>query len=91
MKYRRKSSEVEAVQWTGDNLGEVKEFLDKQGFSCGTVSIRNQNYLAIYDKHGLLVNLEVHKGDYIVLHPNMVVFFDVIRADYFEETFERVE
>lgn len=72
-KYReRRMRIVDAVQWTGDNLEEVKEFIGSD------------------DYYELFLKSEVRIGDYIVLHPDMV-FFDVIRADYFEETFEKME
>ena len=91
MTYRRKTPKIEAIQWTGDNLKEMKKFLDKGGYGC-IISTLNENCLLIYEAHGLLPKAEVCKSDYIVffLYPYRD-FFGVVKADYFEEKFERVE
>jgi len=97
MKYRKKPIEVEAVQYTGDNLEEVKAFaLDKiysfvyyetkfDADGCGFKSIPME-ILAIHTLEG---DMKVCVGDHIIKGVNGE--FYPCKPDIFEKTYEKVE
>jgi len=83
MKYRKKPIDVEAIIWTGDNIPEMRTFVEgKYYFKVGT-------QLFIPTLEG---DMRVNKGDYIIKEP-----FDNIRGfypckpDIFEKTYEKVK
>ena len=88
MKYRKKAVIIEAVQWTGDNLAEILEFVNhmdirvSKGVSNGVV------------KEDLFINtlegtMHASEGDWIIkgVHGE----FYPCKPDIFEETYEPVE
>lgn len=87
MKYTRKPFEVEAIQWTGENLEEVKEFCGAQLYENGQTTW----WKVDYSKDALFLvspNWEkVSKTDYIVKRGDE---FDVWSAKSFEENHDRI-
>lgn len=92
MKYRKKPIVVEAVQWNGLNLEEIKEFV-------GDSLIYNINDAAWeVGKGAPAVHIEIktlegtmiaQAGDYIVQGVNGEIY--PCKADIFEKTYEVVE
>ena len=78
-KYRKKPIVIEAVQFTGDNHEEIKEF-GAQGFNAG---IRN---MVIKTLGGEMTALS---GDWIIKGVNGE--FYPCKPDIFEKTYELVE
>ena len=84
MKYRKKPVEIEAVQWTGENLGEIIDFVDGQlnyenNFEHNTIK------MSIPTLEGVMA---VSFGDYIIkgVHGE----FYPCKPDIFKKTYERV-
>ena len=96
MKYRKKPIVVEAVQYTGDNLEEVKAFaLDKiysfvyyetkfDADGCGAKSVP----MEIWAIHTLEGDMAVCVGDYIIKGVNGEYY--PCKPDIFEKTYEKV-
>lgn len=59
MKYQHKMEVFEAVQWTGDNFDEVREFAPSADINSGILSVRDWDN----DRRAVAV------GYYIVAHP----------------------
>ena len=69
MKYRKKPIVIEAIQWNGDNLQEVMEFIGSEfkyesntGYATNKFSYLN-GILTINTLEGIM---KVSKGDYII-------------------------
>lgn len=79
MKYRKKPVVIEAVQWTGENVKEMKEFLTGADYDC------TKNYLIIRTLEGPHY---ANPGDYIIkgVHGE----FYPCKPDIFVETYEEV-
>lgn len=88
MKYHLRPVEIEAIQWTGDNRGEIEKF-------CGWENTMFYHYL---DKNIIQIHLQINTlkgwtranhGDYIVkgIHGE----FYPCEEDIFNETYEKVE
>ena len=92
MKYRKKPVVVEAVQWNGLNLEEIKEFVGdsliynisdaawKVGKDAPTVHIK------IKTLEGIMI---AKAGDYIIRGVNGEIY--PCKADIFEKTYEVAE
>ena len=84
MKYRKKPVVIEAVQWSGNNLNEILDFMkDKQ-----------PNYYEDDEKKLLTIqtlegNMIASVDDYIV--KGMWGEFYICKPDIFEQTYEVVE
>lgn len=78
MRYRKKPVEIEAVQWTGENLEEIKKFAG--------------NSLTYIEQHVIIETLEgcrmVNKGDYII--KGIAGEFYPCKPDIFKATYEEV-
>ena len=76
-KYRKKPVEIEAIQWTGLNLGEI------QGFVGDSLSIEEDGTLIIHTLEGDHI---ASKGDFIIcgVHGE----FYACKPDIFELTYE---
>lgn len=88
MKYRKKPVVIEAVRWTGENVGEINGF-------CNPVkdyTVRN-TILWSKDKTLLIKTLEgnmlANVGDYIIKGVNGEYY--PCKPDVFAKTYERVE
>lgn len=90
MKYRKKPVVIEAIQWTGDNLEEIKEML-KDADEKRVIMPHPNEEKGI--KSLLIVTLEgemrADKGDYII--KGVKGEFYPCKPDIFEETYEKVE
>ena len=84
MKYRKKPVVIEAVQWSGNNLNEILDFMkDKQ-----------PNYYEDDEKKLLTIqtlegNMIASVGDYII--KGVKGEFYPCKPDIFEQTYEVVE
>lgn len=81
MKYRKKSIIVEAVQWTGDNLAEVRQM---DGFNDAHTCFFND--LKIKTLEGVM---HASIGDYIIR--GVAGEFYPCKPDVFEATYELVD
>ena len=92
MKYRKKPVVSDAIQWTGFNPNEIKEFAGK---NCNI-----EYYDAAYEAGvmGIIVTLTIHtlegdmradKGDYII--KGVKGEFYPCKPDVFEQTYEKAE
>ncbi len=57
MRYRKRAFEIEAMQWTGENLEEIEEF------AKGALIYRGPVNIAISTLEGLM---RASEGDYII-------------------------
>ena len=80
MKYRKKPVVIEAVQWNGCNLEEIKEFagdsLICNAYGCIEIKTLEGNHICT-------------EGDYII--KGVQGEFYPCKPDIFEQTYERVE
>lgn len=92
MKYRKKPVVIDAIQWTGLNPNEIKEFVGKKLIIV--------YYAAAYKAGatGIITNLTIHTlegdmkadaGDYII--KGVKGEFYPCKSDIFEQTYEKVE
>ena len=78
-KFRKKPVVIEAVQWTGDNYGEIKRFAKDVCWLCGHVPVIST----------LEGEMSVSEGDWIIKGVNGE--FYPCKPDIFEKTYELVE
>lgn len=78
MKFRRKSNVVDAIQWDGDNFNEI--VYNFPGILCG----EKRQYLDVKTPEGVS---RADTGDWIVRDGEN---FHVVKADDFEEHYEKV-
>jgi hypothetical protein len=90
MKYRKKQIVIEAIQWTGFNLDEIKDFVGK----ALHIDINH----SLYADPSSTINLTIAtlegdhictKGDFIIKGVNGE--FYPCKPDIFEKTYELVE
>ena len=79
--YRMKQLPVEAVQWTGDNIQEVKDLCQQDAAIIRNVELYVQT-------NSFLIKRYVSPGEYIVR--NSDGSFYTVPASVFEETYEEV-
>ena len=92
MKYRKKPVVIEAIQWNGDNLKEVMEFIDSEfKYESNTRYITNKfNYInSVLTINTLEGDMEASKGDYII--KGIKGEFYPCKPDIFQATYEVVE
>ena len=92
MKYRKKPVVIEAVQWNGHNLEEIKEFVgDSLIYEIFDAAWRvGKDALAVYmEIETLEGNHKCSIGDYII--KGVQGEFYPCKPDIFEQTYERVE
>lgn len=83
MKVRKKPVEVEAVQWTGENLGEIVDFCGKYLFFING-SLHDLVYIKTCEgSHRLSLNDYIIKGIKGEFYP--------CKPDIFEMTYERID
>ncbi len=82
MRYRKRPIEIEAIQWTGENFGQVEQFMGvRSSFVRGDF-----NGLRLHTLEGVMLAMP---GDWIIrgvageLYP--------CKPEIFEQTYERVE
>ena len=80
VRYRKKPVEIEAVQWTGENLEEIEEF------AKGALVHRGPANIASSTLEGLM---RASKGDYII--KGIAGEFYPCKPDIFKATYEEVE
>jgi len=80
MKFRKKPIEVEAIQYTGENKNEIKEFVGDcyMGDWRGDISI-----------HTLEGNMKISIGDFIIKGIRGEVY--PCKPDIFKETYDEVD
>ena len=79
MRYRKKPVEVEAVQWTGENLKEIREFCDdKLQFVFSSIYINT-----LEGSHRVSLNDYIIKGIKGEFYP--------CKPDIFKATYEEVK
>ena len=93
MKYRKKPVVIEAIQWDGNNLKEVMEFIGSEfSYEENTDYVTSKfNYRKLTKK--LFINtlegkMEVSEGDYII--KGIKGEFYPCKPDIFELTYEKV-
>ena len=79
MKYRKKPVVIDAVQWTGDNVTAMTEFIDARKWEYG-------NGLMVF--HTLEGDHTANPGDWIIR--GVQGEFYPCKPDIFEETYEAV-
>lgn len=82
MKVRKKPVEVEAVQWTGENLGEIIDFCGKYLSFIEGDSHTFMYVQTLEDSHRVSLN------DYII--KDIKGEFYPCKPDIFEMTYERI-
>lgn len=81
MKYRHKPTAIEAVQWTGDNLEELRAFVPEQ-----------YRHNKIHQPMGIVTLggvLTVSDGDYVI--KGIKGEFYPCKPDIFEASYEKVD
>jgi len=86
MKFRKKPIEVRAIQWTGDNIAELKEFMKPQ----------EPVYMAGFKNRDEIVGIETLEGLMIASMNDWIIRgvkgeFYPCKPDVFEATYERVD
>ena len=80
-KYRKKPVEIEAIQWTGDNLDEIRKFTGTYNFIK-----KETDSVGIYTLEG---KMYASPGDYIIKGVKGECY--PCKPDIFVETYEPVE
>lgn len=91
MKYRKKPVVIEAIQWNGLNLEEIKEFVGKSLIYdiVDTAWQVGKGAPNVFMKiHTLEGDMRVNKGDFIIKGVNGE--FYPCKSDIFEKTYEAV-
>ena len=95
MKYRKKTAEVEAVQWTGENHREMFDFLTNGEMTNDYMTISGDSFLINHNvvKGGLVIKtfkgkMAANVGDYVIKDINGE--FYPCKPDIFEKTYEAV-
>ena len=92
MKYRKKPVVIEAIQWHGDNLNEIKEFvgesLDYSIIDTAWEVGKGAPHV-LMKIHTLEGDHECTKGDYII--KGVQGEFYTCKPDIFEQTYEVAE
>ena len=78
MKYRTKPCEIEAIQWTGENIMQIREFAHP--------NVRYQKYLFIDTLEG---RMRADVGDYIL--KGLRGEFYPCKPDVFEKKYELIK
>ena len=93
MKYRKKPVVIEAIQWNGRNLKEIKDFvgesLEYEIYDAAwraDAGVSPQTYMTIKTLEG---KMQVSKGDYII--KGVQGEFYPCKPDIFEQTYEIAE
>lgn len=86
MKYRKKPVVIEAVQFTRENLEEVRRFLGESNGKCEFITDYLEYFLEITTLEGIMTAIE---GDYII--KGVQGEFYPCKPDIFEATYEKVE
>lgn len=89
--YKRKSTIVEAIQWTGKNLIEVVEFVDNK--KVDALSYHWDDYEMVVAKEGFKINtvngkVKVEINFYIV--KDITEEFSIYSPEYFEKYYEKL-
>lgn len=84
MKYRKKPVIIEAIQWTGINLEEIKWFM-KEAFKGSSISEETFEF-TIQTLEG---DMKASLGDFIIKGVNGE--FYPCKPDIFQKTYEEVE
>lgn len=82
MKFRKKPVEVEAVQWTGENVGEIKSFA---GLDVSVQYYDLPPTLRIYTLEGVMT---AKPGDWIIKGVQGELY--PCKPDVFEKTYEPI-
>jgi len=85
MKYRKKPVEIEAVQWNGENVQEIRNFL-KDNYSFSRENSNEPYELIIHTLEG---NMTASPGDFII--KGVQGEFYPCKPDIFLQTYEKVE
>lgn len=92
MKYKKKPVAIDAIQWTGLNLEEIKEFVGKDldySISDAAWQVGKGVPYVIMKIHTLEGDMDVSKGDFIIKGVNGE--FYPCKPDIFEKTYEPAE
>ena len=92
MRYRKKPVEIEAVQWTGENLEEIKVFVGKSL----TYDIIDTAWEVGKGKPYVLMKIKTLEGDMIASEGDYIIKgisdeFYPCKPDIFKATYEEVE
>ncbi|WP_164683487.1 hypothetical protein [Streptococcus hyointestinalis] len=82
--YRKKP--VEAVQWTGENVEELKKFFNGSKNRYGFYLLPETNRISIVARKGTVI---AEIGDYII--KGVKGEFSSCKPDIFEKTYEEVQ
>lgn len=94
MLYRKRLEQpFEAIQFTGDNIQECREFVERNGgeFKSANVNQNSKYDEFIFTCHKRGVNLLARNGDYIAMNETGNNTLCTIGKSAFEETFEPAE
>ena len=83
-KFRKKPVVIEAVQWTGDNLAELENFMDR--WIDRTLEVEYGNQIVVRTLEG---NMRAHVSDWIIR--GVQGEFYPCKADIFAATYEAAE
>jgi len=83
MRYRSKPQEVEAIQWTGDNLDEIEAFGVKFRYSV----LWQEPFMFKAGKDGAQGYVDVPAGYWIVRQPGDLSDHWPVDPDYFAEKY----
>ena len=93
MKFRKKPVVIDAIQWTGNNLEEIIDFVGKelkvelQSETAYIAGVGKPLYYVIIET--LEGNMRASDGDYIIKGVNGE--FYPCKPDIFDKTYEKVE
>lgn len=92
-RFRSKPSEIEAVQWTGDNADEVYRFVQRAELALDRVVFRCSADFGelLAGANGSQGWVPVPLGHWIVRQPGVFTDHWPVEDDYFQRKYERIE
>jgi len=88
MKYKKKPVIIEAIQWTGDNVSEILDFVNHLDIQMTNHAVGDEVKTELYI-NTLEGSMHASEGDWIIkgVHDE----FYPCKPDIFEETYEPAE
>lgn len=83
-RYRKRPVEIEAIRWTGDNQGELRQLAHHSNRDT-TVIFSTQGHVTVHTLEG---DMRLHIGDWLVKGVHGELY--PVRNDIFVETYEMV-
>jgi len=90
--YAKRPPTIQAIQYTGDNIDEINEFLEinsKCEYISKVINGRKVNYAVFKNIYGCCIDGNVDIGDYVIKNNSGIIYS--CKPDVFEKTYYEIE